>query len=313
MKNTTYYNLKKPESADYYNIEDQNANMDIIDVEISNKVDKIDGKGLSTEDYTTVEKNKLAQIYDWATGLFSLKSHHHDTVYEKTIMKKSGFNLEKSDSVSNSSSSVLATLNAVKTAYDKAVSAYNLASSKLGVTAKAADSDKLDGKDSTAFASSGHNHDSRYEQIMSKKSGFNLDKSDSVTSSSTSTLATSAAVRISYNKAVEAINISNSKLDESYGNTISTTTSFTLNVNHRNSVICAGSTSNQVITIPIGVFNKGDQITVIRSNTPKVTITPSSGFSLFSANNKRSIRGKYAGATIIFTSDKTGYLIGALE
>lgn len=210
MKNTTNYNLKKPESADYYNVEDQNTNMDIIDAEISNKVDKIAGKGLSTEDYTTVEKNKLAQIYDWATGLFSLKGHHHDAVYEKTIAKKSGFNLEKSDSVSSSSSSMLATLNAVKTAYDKAVSAYNLASSKLGVTAKAADSEKLDGKDSSAFSSSGHNHDGIYEKALSKNSGFNLPKSDSVSSASSSVLATSKATKIAYDKGVEALSKANS-------------------------------------------------------------------------------------------------------
>ncbi|MFA5433757.1 MAG: hypothetical protein WC319_12955, partial [Candidatus Paceibacterota bacterium] len=32
----------------------------------------------------------------------------------------------------------------------------------LGITAKAADSDKLDGLDSTAFATAGHDHDSDY-------------------------------------------------------------------------------------------------------------------------------------------------------
>lgn len=170
MKNTTHYNLKKPESADYYNVEDQNTNMDIIDEEISNKVDKIAGKGLSTEDYTTVEKNKLAQMYDWATGLFSLKGHHHDTVYEKTISKKSGFNLEKSDSVSSSSSSILATLSAVKTAYDKAVSAYNLASSKLGVTATATDSNKYKNREDIF-------HPDNYGKIVTISSSVILDGS----------------------------------------------------------------------------------------------------------------------------------------
>lgn len=38
----------------------------------------------------------------------------------------------------------------------------------LGKTAKAADSDKLDGKDSTAFATAGHNHDSAYLGLSAK-------------------------------------------------------------------------------------------------------------------------------------------------
>ena len=32
---------------------------------LANKVDKVSGKGLSTNDYTTTEKNKLAGIYQF--------------------------------------------------------------------------------------------------------------------------------------------------------------------------------------------------------------------------------------------------------
>lgn len=65
MKYTANYNLKKPEGSDVVNIDDLNINMDILDSEMAKKVDIIVGKGLSTNDYTTAEKNKLTGI---ATG-----------------------------------------------------------------------------------------------------------------------------------------------------------------------------------------------------------------------------------------------------
>jgi hypothetical protein len=57
--------LIKPETTD--NIvqtigTDLPANFDKIDTEVTKKVDKVTGKGLSTNDYTTGEKNKLAGI-----------------------------------------------------------------------------------------------------------------------------------------------------------------------------------------------------------------------------------------------------------
>ena len=73
MRNTTNYGLKQPESTDLYNVEDFNSNMNVIDENLSNvegkinnKVDKITGKGLSTNDYTTEEKNKLNGIAEGA-------------------------------------------------------------------------------------------------------------------------------------------------------------------------------------------------------------------------------------------------------
>lgn len=39
-----------------------------LDLALANKVDKVAGKGLSTEDYTTVEKNKLAAVQNGATA-----------------------------------------------------------------------------------------------------------------------------------------------------------------------------------------------------------------------------------------------------
>lgn len=66
MEQTINYNLKKPNNSDYYNIQDQNDNMDAVDTALKGledgKVAKVAGKGLSTEDYTTAEKSKLAGV-----------------------------------------------------------------------------------------------------------------------------------------------------------------------------------------------------------------------------------------------------------
>lgn len=69
MKYTQTYNLRKPEDTDPADIQDLNYNADAIDTKLkeledeqTTKVDKISGKGLSTNDYTTDEKNKLAGI-----------------------------------------------------------------------------------------------------------------------------------------------------------------------------------------------------------------------------------------------------------
>lgn len=50
------------------------------------------------------------------------------------------------------------------------------------------------------------------ESSISKKSGFNLDKSDAINSNVSTTLATSAAVKTAYDKGVEALTNSNTKL-----------------------------------------------------------------------------------------------------
>ena len=47
-------------------IDDIDEKDEIQDAEIDNKVDKVEGKGLSTNDYTTAEKEKLSGIEDGA-------------------------------------------------------------------------------------------------------------------------------------------------------------------------------------------------------------------------------------------------------
>lgn len=148
---------------------------------VTSKVDKIPGKGLSTEDYTTAEKNKLNGIQSGAqvnrgisdsvtstSTTTNASSKAAKTAYDKAvtalntsngkepkIAKKSGFNLNKSDSITSTSSSTLATSKAVKTAYDKGNSAYSKVTSAsylrdriktVDGSGSGLDADLLDGK-----------------------------------------------------------------------------------------------------------------------------------------------------------------------
>lgn len=61
MEYTPNLNLRKPGENDYYSVDDANQNANIIDTAMSTKVDKVSGKGLSSEDFTTAEKTTLAQ------------------------------------------------------------------------------------------------------------------------------------------------------------------------------------------------------------------------------------------------------------
>ncbi|MBU5311470.1 hypothetical protein KQI38_05470 [Tissierella carlieri] len=87
MKYTTNYNLNKPEGTDVVNIEDLNANMDTIDTELAKKVDKVSGKGLSTNDYTTTEKNKLAGIAAGANNYIHPSTHPASMIGEEANKK----------------------------------------------------------------------------------------------------------------------------------------------------------------------------------------------------------------------------------
>ncbi|WP_432662459.1 hypothetical protein R9X47_18200 [Wukongibacter baidiensis] len=83
---TTNFNLEKPLQNEYFDIDIQNGNMDTIDTELKNlniqttnleadKVNKVVGKQLSTEDYTADEKNKLLGIENNANNYSHPSSH----------------------------------------------------------------------------------------------------------------------------------------------------------------------------------------------------------------------------------------------
>lgn len=94
MQYTGNLKLKKPEGSDVVNIDDLNDNADIMDKEISKKVDKVPGKGLSTNDYTTSEKQKLAEIQAGANKYVHPISHSLDMITE-TSNKKIMTNAER--------------------------------------------------------------------------------------------------------------------------------------------------------------------------------------------------------------------------
>ncbi|WP_340034044.1 hypothetical protein [Paenibacillus sp. FSL H3-0302] len=75
MQTTGNLGLKKPEGTDIVDIADLNGNMDILDTNVNNKVDKVTGKQLSTNDYTAAEKTKLAGIATGATNYTHPATH----------------------------------------------------------------------------------------------------------------------------------------------------------------------------------------------------------------------------------------------
>lgn len=78
---TPNYNLTKDDQNEFYNVAVQSGNMDLIDAAMKNlqdnKVEKVEGKDLSTNDYTTEEKQKLASLenYDDTTIQQNLGNH----------------------------------------------------------------------------------------------------------------------------------------------------------------------------------------------------------------------------------------------
>lgn len=131
---TLHYNLNKPTYEEFGDINDLNENADIIDIELykkanrvtsptngnfaalnadgdivdsgkktsdfgsitdlANKVDKIEGKGLSTNDYTTAEKNKLAGLFNYndteVRGLITANQQEITTHSGKSIVSTDG-------------------------------------------------------------------------------------------------------------------------------------------------------------------------------------------------------------------------------
>lgn len=88
--------LKLPGQEEAYEVVDSSARQQIqskaeiayVDEGLAEKVDKVDGKGLSTNDYTTSEKNKLSAIEDGATKTIvdtELKSSSVNPVQNKAV------------------------------------------------------------------------------------------------------------------------------------------------------------------------------------------------------------------------------------
>ncbi len=84
---TPNLNLVKPAQEDFYDVDDHNHNYDILDEEIPKKVDKVEGKQLSTEDYTSEEKAKLAGIDPQANKYVHPSTHSADILVDGATNK----------------------------------------------------------------------------------------------------------------------------------------------------------------------------------------------------------------------------------
>jgi hypothetical protein len=70
--------------ANYEAHEETRDNIDLLNL---NKVDKVEGKDLSTNDFTTLEKQKLAGIQEGATNYQHPATHSLDMITETTLRK----------------------------------------------------------------------------------------------------------------------------------------------------------------------------------------------------------------------------------
>ncbi|QOR36645.1 hypothetical protein IMX26_07515 [Clostridium sp. 'deep sea'] len=101
MPKTTNYNLEKPNDNNIADIEVINNNMDIVDTELFNKVDKEVGKGLSCNDFTNVEKQKLGELSNFdSSGVdehIGSKSNPHGVTAEQVGAETPGGAQEKAN------------------------------------------------------------------------------------------------------------------------------------------------------------------------------------------------------------------------
>lgn len=96
---TNNYNLTKPKKSENYDIEDVTSkNMDIIDTELFNKVEKVAGKGLSTNDFTDGYKVKIDNLKNYDDT--SIKNQL-DTLKQKEKEDISNINQEQETQNSN--------------------------------------------------------------------------------------------------------------------------------------------------------------------------------------------------------------------
>lgn len=127
---------------------------------------------------------------------------------EDKFNKNNAFNKNKSDVVNSNDSNILATSKAVKSAYDRGSS---------GVTK--ADTAQNSANSAQTKANQAYTLASEKEPTFSKKSGFNLDISHLINSTSKILVASALAVKKAYDKAIEAIGFTNTNKNAIQNNT----------------------------------------------------------------------------------------------
>lgn len=134
--NTPNYNLEKPAQTDFYDVDVQNANMDKIDTALNNKVDKVTGKGLSTNDYTATDKSKVNNVpsntnleLEGKTDNTDFETHTGNTTVHTNAAEKAAWN-NKMPKATSPVAGNLAEFNADGTVKDSGKSVDDFASSE---------------------------------------------------------------------------------------------------------------------------------------------------------------------------------------
>ena len=104
------YWINKTDGTDSVLAEDFNRAFEKVSQDIDTKVDKIDGKGLSTEDYTTAEKEKLSGL-----------ANYDDTQIKSDIQTQQN----EIDNLNNRISSVEVSIGDIDTALDGIIAIQN--------------------------------------------------------------------------------------------------------------------------------------------------------------------------------------------
>lgn len=280
MKYTSNYNLKKPEGTDVVNIDDFNDNADTIDQQLKNvdnsKVDKVAGKQLSTEDYTTTEKTKLAGIAANANNYV-----HPTTAGNKHIPTGGSVGQILKNTASGTATWQNETITPI---------ANNLTTTVAGKALDATQGKVL--KDDL---------DEHKAELATQDEAGHIKLSDIPMPTKEDIGLSEVTNHLQFHK-------------DNYGNIITKASSFTLSLAEENTVlsVTAAATitipNNTTVSMPIGT-----QITVIANTTANVTFVPASGVSLYSKDTKRIIDGQYASATLIKSGANIWQLIGALK
>lgn len=190
--------------------------------ELSKKVDKIEGKQLSTEDYTTEEKNKLAGIADGANNYIHPSTHPASMITEDsthrftTDTEKNNWNDANSKKHTHSNKAVLDIIT------QTLVDTWNSAVSHIGDTIKHITSDERTLWNTVTNKSDiTHTHDDRYyteNEINSKfvsksefQEDFELHKNDNTRHISSNIPATAITFggkfQIAYNSVTNSLDI----------------------------------------------------------------------------------------------------------
>ena len=97
MPKTTNYDLEKPDMNSTADIEVLNNNFDKIDTELFNKVDKVAGKSLSSNDFTNDLKEKLEGLQNFDSS--EIDNHMENATKHITAVERASWN-NKVDKVS---------------------------------------------------------------------------------------------------------------------------------------------------------------------------------------------------------------------